>query len=221
MKTLIIGAGQTPYYVAKRLLARGDEVRLVIRNRVEAESFAQRLEAIVICGDGTDPMLYQSLDGWRPELVVALTPEDHDNLAACQLVQVILGTCRSIALVNDPDKREVFASLGVTTVICAAQLLGDVIEGASLHESIIGRLHTPNAKVEVLEVVLSSRSPACDKTLSSLKLPAEVIITAIFRDQEVIIPRGDVTLSQGDDLLLVCRKDQRAQAIAALVGEAP
>ena len=49
--------------------------------------------------------------GGAAVVVLAVTPNDQDNLVACQLASRLYGVPRSIALVNAPDNEEVFKKL--------------------------------------------------------------------------------------------------------------
>ncbi len=56
---------------------------------------------------------------------------------------------------------------------------------------------------EVLEVSVASDSPVIGRALKDIDLPDESIIVSIVRDGAAVIPRGGITLAEGDRLVLV------------------
>jgi trk system potassium uptake protein TrkA len=61
-------------------------------------------------------------------------------------------------------------------------------------------------------------SLAVGKTLSTLKLPDECVITAVIRNGKLIIPRGDLVFHAEDEVLSVIHSSRTA-LLAALLGE--
>ena len=56
---------------------------------------------------------------------------------------------------------------------------------------------------EILEAEVLETSPLVGATLGDRKLPRGVIIGAIVRDLEVLIPRGDTDIRLGDRVILL------------------
>ena len=56
---------------------------------------------------------------------------------------------------------------------------------------------------EAIEAEALETSPLVDTPLNEIKLPAGVIIGAIVRDEEVIIPRGSTTIKANDRVIML------------------
>lgn len=61
------------------------------------------------------------------DVVLAITPNDQDNLVICQLAAIQFGVPRVLALANDPDNAAVFEKLGVSA-FSTTQIVGSLIE---------------------------------------------------------------------------------------------
>ena len=59
------------------------------------------------------------------------------------------------------------------------------------------------------EIVITKKSPVCDKTLKDINIPKDCIIISVIRNEEVIIPNGFTMLKEGDYIIAVSSsKDQ-------------
>ncbi len=57
------------------------------------------------------------------------------------------------------------------------------------------------------QVVISEKSNVVDKLLKEILLPKEALVSAIKRDEEVIIPDGNTQLKTGDQVIVIGKKD--------------
>ena len=58
-------------------------------------------------------------------------------------------------------------------------------------------------QAEIMEIIADDRMPLVNKKLSTLTLPAGVIIAAIHRGSEAIIPNGDTIIREGDRVMII------------------
>jgi hypothetical protein len=57
------------------------------------------------------------------------------------------------------------------------------------------------------QVIISEKSNVVNKLLKEILLPKEALVSAIKRDEEVIIPDGNTQLKTGDRVILIGKKD--------------
>jgi K+/H+ antiporter YhaU regulatory subunit KhtT len=57
------------------------------------------------------------------------------------------------------------------------------------------------------QVIISDQSDVVDKLLKEILLPKEALVSAIKREEEVIIPDGNTLLKAGDQVIVIGKKD--------------
>lgn len=218
MRILLIGGGKLTYFLAKQFASKGYYVTLINPDREEATTLARQLKATVIWGEGSALEILGEAGAYQTDVVLALTPQDEDNLVACQIAQTEYGVPRTIALVNDPDNQEIFEKFGVTVAFSATQIIANLIEKQASSEEIKTSLPVADGKINVTEIVLQPDSPAVGKTLNELPLPEDSLIACILRQDRTLVPSGDNCLQEQDRLILVSKPDSYGQLLRLLVG---
>ena len=66
-------------------------------------------------------------------------------------------------------------------------------------------LSSVNAIID--QVIISNQSNVVNKLLKDILLPKEALVSAIKRDEEVIIPDGNTQLKTGDQVIVIGKKD--------------
>ena len=142
MRVLIIGTGTPVYFLCRAFLSKGHHVTLIDGDHDDCERVAGRLTATILHGDGTDPAMLEEAAAHGADALVAVTPNDQDNLAACLLARQEFGVQRTVALVNDPDNESVFGKLGVkafSTVSLVASMIESPTHAATRPDEIVDR----------------------------------------------------------------------------------
>jgi len=189
MKVLIVGGGKPLYFLCRNFTAKGYEVVIINRNKNECVQLARQLRAVVVCGDGSDAQVLKEAGALGADAVLAITPNDQDNLIICQLASLKFGVPRAVALANDPDNAEVFEKLGVSA-FSTTHIVGSLIEQRASLEQIINLLPVGEGLVNVTEIVLDADSPVAGKVLKDIDLPDNALIAVVIRDNQPIVPRG-------------------------------
>jgi trk system potassium uptake protein TrkA len=222
MRVILIGGGETietVYFLAKLFTHRGHTVTVVNPYRDEAQMLAQRVEATILLGDGSDPDVLEEAGARRSDVVLSLTPYDPDNLVACQIAQQLFGVPRTMALVNDPDNEEIFQQLGIPLVFSATRIIGSLIEGQTVFDEITHLFPADEGRLHVTEVVLDQDAPALDRTLPELDLPADSLVACIIRDGQTFVPRADSRLQGADRLILIALPEHQETLLRTLAGK--
>jgi len=218
MNTLIIGGGKIVYFLARAFFSKGYNVTIINRKREECSWLARRLKATVVFGNATDPQILKEAQTSSMDAVLAVTPNDEDNLVICQLVKLNFGIQRTLALVNDPDNEKVFQQLGITTAFSTTHIISSIIEQRTALEEIVGLFSVAEGKVNITEVILPNESPVLNKSLMEIELPENSLIACILRDNTPIIPRGTTKLYVLDRLILITIPENHGQVLKFLTG---
>ena len=218
MRVLIIGGGKTLYFLCRNFAAKGYEVVIINRNQAECVRLARQLSATVVYGDGSDARILKEAGAIRADAVLAITPNDQDNLIICQLASLRFGVPRTIALANDPDNADVFDKLGVSS-FSTTHIISSLIEQRASLEQIINLLPVGEGQVNVTEIVLAADSPVAGKLLKDIELPENALIAVVIRGNQPIVPRGANDLLAGDRVVLITLPENHGRVLKAFTGE--
>jgi trk system potassium uptake protein TrkA len=218
MKVLIVGTGKTLYFLCRNFTAKGYEVVIINRDREECVQMARQLSAMVVCGDGSDATILKEAGALGADVVLAITPNDQDNLVICQLASIQFGVPRSIALANDPDNAEIFEKLGVSA-FSTTHIVGSLIEQRASLEQILNLMPVGEGRVNVTEIRVEPDSPVAGKLLKDVDLPENTLVAVVIRDNQPIIPRGPNLLMGGDRVVLITLPKNHGRALKAFTGE--
>jgi trk system potassium uptake protein TrkA len=69
----------------------------------------------------------------------------------------------------------------------------------------------------IVQVKVDDQSESVNKAIRDLSIPTKAVLIAIFREKDVIIPRGDTVINGGDNILAFTDKDAQA-AVNKLFG---
>lgn len=219
MRIILIGGGKLTYFLSKKFVEEKHRVTIINPHPSEAQEFAHQIKATVILGDGTHPTTLKEAEAEKADLVLALTAHDEDNLVACQIAQQQYSVPRTIALVNDPAHQQFFEQIGITVAFSATQILANLIEKQADFEDIASFFAVDGGQIGVTEIILDENSPAVEKTLQNLDLPAGALIGCIIRQDKAFVPRGGHNLQVGDRLILISQPEHYNRLLEVLTGK--
>lgn len=208
MRALIIGGGKVGYYLLKTLKGKGYKITLIERDKQRCEIIAEEPDVDIICGDGTDIDVLRDSGIEETEVVAAVTGKDEENFVICQMVKINFNI-ETIARINNPKNRKVFKAIGVKKTVCSTEVIANLIESELTSENInvIQALH--KGKMVLLETTVSKETAWTNREISTLDLPDGCIIVSIFRNDETIAPKGNITILDGDKVIIVTDIDKR------------
>lgn len=218
MKVLIVGSGDILYFLSRNFTAKGHDVVIVDRNAEECVKLARQLNVTVICGDGSDANILTDAGAMGADVVLAVTPQDQDNLVICQISALRCGVPRTVALANDPDNVEVFERLGVFA-FSTTQIISSLIEQRVSLEQITNLFPVGEGRVNVTEVLLDETSPVVGLSLQEANLPENALVAVILRNNLPMIPRGNSFLHTGDRVVLITLPENHGRVLRAFTGE--
>ncbi len=218
MRVILIGEAKLAYFLGRQFASKGYQLTIITPSSDDATVLSRKLKATVLIGDGSDPALLEAANAYQAKVLLALTPQDQDNLVACQFAQRRYGVPRTIALVNDPDNREVFEKLGVNLAFSATEVLGSMIEQQAGYESIKTLMPVADGDVCVSELALKDSSPSVGQAVQDLALTG-ALLSCVIREGRAFVPQDDTTLRAGDRVVLVSETPQVGPALRTIMGE--
>ncbi|MCZ6637635.1 MAG: Trk system potassium transporter TrkA [Alphaproteobacteria bacterium] len=203
-RVIILGGGNIGTYLAKEIEQThpGVTAKIIEFDKKQAERAANALErTVVIHGDALDPEILEEANVATSEAVVAVTNEDEVNVLASLLAKRY-GSQKAMALINNSTYSPLVTTLGIDVVISPRAITVSTI----LQHIRRGRIRAAYAVHEgfgeVMEAEAVETSSLVGVPLRDAKLPSGLIIGALVRDGEVLIPRGDTVVHAQDRVIL-------------------
>jgi len=217
---VIVGGGRIGRYVARDLVRNGHDVTILELQGERVEALVAETGVLVIEGDAADLRYLEQAHTERADVLVATTHEDELNLVACQLARVEFGTKRVISRVNDPNNVEIFLALGIEAV-SSTRLISELIENEFSVGELIHLTSLRGGRASIVEIRIPTGAGAPPpRRLDEIAVPDDVVVVAVFRGDETVIPRGGTQIVAGDEVIALTRPESGEALMAALLGTA-
>jgi trk system potassium uptake protein len=204
MYVLAVGGGKVGANLTRLLLRSGHEVTLIEQRGDRFASLEQEFEHVVHRGDGTELFVLERAGIRRPpDLVLAVTGDDEDNLIICQIAKEKYNVEKVIARVNDPRNQAHFDLLGISPTICATSNILALIEHEVPEHELVHLLELRRENLEIVEVQISEDSPVAGKRVEKLELPEGSRLISVMRNGHSEIAVGSTELRAGDQVLAI------------------
>ncbi len=207
--TIIVGGGDTAYYLANRLIQTGISVKIIEQDEKRCDELFQLLpKATIINGDGTDKTTLLEAGLEYAESFVALTNIDEENVLL-SLYAKSKDIKKIVTKVNRIEYDNVLNSLELDSIfypknITAEYILRFVRARNQSRSSNIETVHLIlDGKAEALEFRIKKDSPISDIPIMKLHLKPNILIACITRGGQIIIPRGHDIIKEGDSVIIV------------------
>ncbi len=217
---MIIGGSRIAFYLAKRCLDSGMDVKIIERDHERCIQLAETLpRAIVIEADGSrhDILAAEGLKSY--DAVITLTGMDEENVVLSMLASHV-GVPKVITKINRMEYADVFRKAGIGSIIspkglCGAHILRYVraMSSASGEDSVL-TLHTlVDGQVEALEFLVGPETRHQGEKLMDIPLHKGILVSGINHQGRSILPRGDSSFAAGDTIVVVTAGGRRLSSL--------
>jgi trk system potassium uptake protein TrkA len=204
MYAIVAGGGKVGANVARSLLKMGHEVTLIEQRPYRYDQLEEEFEHQVLLGDATELHVLERAGIARPpDLVLAVTGDDEDNVIICQLASEGYRVQKVIARVNDPRDQEHFDLLGITQTVCATSNILGLVEHEVPEHGIVHLLELRKENLEIVELQISPDSPVAGKRVGGLRLPEGARLISVMRKGRSELAEDATVLRPGDQVLAV------------------
>ncbi len=219
MYLVVAGGGKVGANVASSLLEMGHEVTLIEQRRDRFELLEERFGPVVLRGDATEIHVLERAGIDRPpDIVLALTGDDEDNLVIAQIAKEGYGVPKAIARVNDPRNQQHFDLLGITLTVSATSGILGLVEHEVPEHGLVRLLELRQEGLEVVEMQITGKSPAAGKRVAGLSLPDGARLVSITRNGVGEIAVGESVIRPGDQVIAILKPGLENSLRRALVG---
>lgn len=217
MKVVIAGAGKIGTFLARELKEKDIKVVLIENDSEVCEKISDKLNIETVCSDAADyGTLSRVCEGART--FVAVTGKDEVNLIACQIAKKSLEVPVTIARINNPHNNEVAPLFGVDKFFCGTSVFVDLVENEIELEGLRVVVRIENSDHVIVQFELSPKSKACGQKLMDFKFIKDSKVVVITSEEKgTFTPNGETVMNAGDNMLMVCHKDNVEAVWKAMV----
>ena len=220
---MILGADRRAYYLAQNLERFGFMVKIISPNKEKCEQLNTVLHSTnVVCADFTDTDVLDSEGIADANAIVAMTGHVENNIMM-SLYAKNRGVPKIITVVASDAYSGVLEGIELDTVISQNQVSAEecvrYLRSVSVpaDSRIVALYRIAGDQAEALQFNVNKHKELTGKALKDLsdKLRCGILITAIIRGTEIVIPKGD-TVIQGNDSVIIITTAQGRDAIFTL-----
>lgn len=222
MKIAIAGAGAVGTFMAEDLADNGHDVMLLEVDPAIAKKVQRLLPKVrVLNADACEINSLTNLGIDNVDVMVAATGDDEDNLVVSLLAKQEFAVPRVVARVNNPKNHWLFnQTWGVDVAVSTPHQLTAMVEEAVTTGTLVKLLSLGDGGAAIEEVTLAADSPVVGRVLGDLELPIDATIVAIVRDRQIVVPRPDTRLVEGDEVVVLATNSADVGIKSLLIGDA-
>ena len=218
MYVLVAGGGKVGSNSTRSLLEMGHEVTMIEQRPDRFALLEEEFGPVVMRGDATEISVLERAGIARPpELLLAVTGDDEDNLVISQIGKEGYGVPKAIARVNDPRNQVHFKLLGITQTVCATTSILGLVEHEVPEHGLVRLLELQQEGLDIVEVQIEKASPVAGMRVGGLKLPAGSRLISVFRHGRTELVEPTTVIRPGDQLLAVVEHDSSPDLRRALL----
>ena len=205
MKIVLVGGGKVGFALCRSLVAENHDVVLIEQDEAVLNHIVSRYDIIGLLGNGADFAILEQAGVQECDIFIALTEHDEVNMISAVLAKK-MGAKETIVRVRNPEYSNAYFkeknilgfSLIVNPELLAARAISNIIDfpNALSVERFAG------GRVSLMEFVVKDSSGLCQMPISEFRKKFDVIVCALERNHELIIPDGEMTLQDKDRIFV-------------------
>ncbi|HEB49833.1 MAG TPA: Trk system potassium transporter TrkA, partial [Desulfobulbus sp.] len=218
MRIMIVGAGLVGQYLCSKFSSEGQDVILIDRDKDKLLRIEKEMNILTVHGSGASARILAEAGIAKTDLFIAVTDSDEVNLVACIMSRQYDVGIRIARVRNEdfltPGMSLNEEALGIDLLISPDWAMADEIMKLIHVSEAFDTAEFAKGKVILLGYVVQANNPHVGKSLFELGKEHgthHYVMTAIIRDGETIIPRGEDTIRAGDKIYLMVLREEMAR----------
>ena len=203
MKIIIVGGGKVGTALTEELCRENHELSVIDPDPAVVEYFETEYDVLGIEGSGCCREDLETAGAERADLLIATSSQDEINILSCTIAKK-MGTKRCIARIRDPKLSVQFAflsdELGLTNMVNPELYSASEISRIIRTPSAVKVESFAKGRIDLAEIKIEKGSKLDGVSLYMLPkmLNSRLLICAVERENDVLIPSGHFVLREGD-----------------------
>lgn len=198
-----MGGGRVGHSLANLLIDNGQDITLIESNETLCAEIASELDALVICGNGTNSKLLEETNIEDADYFIATTGNDEANLLSCILVRKY-NVPNIIARVSNPDHEEAFKEVGIDHVISPESAAAAQLQKLVTRPNAAELMTLGEGDAEILDMTITN-DKIVGKRFKDISPTKDYIIISTYEKGKLIIPQPDNIISRGAKVTVLVR----------------
>ena len=200
-----MGGGRVGLNLASALIKAGFDITLIEKDPKLCSNAASELDALVICGNGTDLKMLEEANMADADAFVAGTGNDEANLLACILVRGY-NPKKIIARISEPSHEEAFRKVGIDATVSPELTAASYLEKLIIRPKIADMVILGKGNAELLDIPVENKK-VIGKKIGELSPTKDYIICAIYKspNYEILMPEPDIILEERDKISILIK----------------
>ena len=209
-----MGGGRVGLTLANLLSEEGNDITLIESDETLCNEVAADLDALVICGNGTNSKLLEEVNIDDADVFVAATGNDEANLLSCILVRKF-DVERIIARVSNPDHEEAFREVGIDEVISPEITAAKQLQQVVTNPLVVKLTTLGEGNAEIHEMTITN-DKIVGKRFKEVSPTKDYIIIATYQNGKLGIPQPDDTIARGEKITLLVKRGKLSKVTKKL-----
>lgn len=206
---MVMGGGRIAYYLARFLEEMEVGVKIIEIDEQRCIELTELLpNTLIIHGDASDESVLHSENLESMSAFISVTGRDEENLIAALLVKQY-GVPKVVAKINRINFSAAIKNLGIDNLvspkITTANYILRYVRG--LQNAVDNPVKTlyriMEGRAEALEFTADRLTRFLDVPLKRLNVAPGILVAAIVRQNEIIIPNGNDVIKERDSVILI------------------
>ncbi len=205
MKIVISGAGRVGCTLTGFLTNEGHDITVIDKNGQLVDEVVNRYDVLGIVGNGASVDVQKEAGVDKCDFFISVATTDEGNIMSCTVARA-LGAKHTVSRVRNPDYYTqadfMKANLGIGMISNPELEAAFEIERIIRFPAALKVQRFSGRKVEMIELKINPDNPLIGVSLWEFrqKIGINIIVCAVQRGDEVIIPDGNYAFKEGDKI---------------------
>ncbi|MGD9022572.1 MAG: Trk system potassium transporter TrkA [Deltaproteobacteria bacterium] len=221
MKIIIVGAGEVGYHIASRLSGENKDVVVIDKNKDALRRVSENLDVQTIEGYGSSPAILEQANIKAADILLAVTDSDETNLVASLFTNILSPVTITLARIRSEEylvHQEVLRKepYSIDMIINPEVEVVKMVERLLQVPGAIDVGEFAEGRIKIIGLRLGANCPVSGTKLIDLRKKTgnrKILVTAIIRDDKLIIPSGDDQLLERDVVYFVSEENDLKGAL--------